>query len=71
MPATSFFWQLAGNVLSQTIADIELVIGKKLHASTPTRITLLAGNSRSHCAARIGAHLRRLWFDQLVSLEHW
>jgi hypothetical protein len=39
LPATSFFWQLAGNFSSQLPADIDLVFVKKLPATTPPHIT--------------------------------
>jgi hypothetical protein len=43
--ATSFFWQSAGNFLSQLLLTVDLVPWKKLHATTPAPITLLAGIS--------------------------
>jgi hypothetical protein len=58
LPATSIFWQLACNFSSQLLAGFELVFAKKLHASTPPPITLMAGNSANPCAARTNAHLR-------------
>ena len=45
LPATSIFWRLAGNSRPQLLVGADLVSCKKLHASTPTRISLLAGNS--------------------------
>jgi hypothetical protein len=64
--ATSIFWQLAGNFSSQLLADMDLVSTKKLHATTPPRITLLAGNFQATaqrapariCAAELGAEWR-------------
>jgi hypothetical protein len=57
---TSFFSRLAVNFSSQLLAEMDLVLVKKLPASTPTRITLTAVYSTNLCAAHTGAHLRRV-----------